>query len=465
MGDAAFAFSTSLTETRAALLDHVSDCALLLDRDGQVIYANSAAEAQGVATILAATGRSVEAALRSGRPVEAVAEGWWRRAAPAPDGGLTLLAHRERALSVDSAARFDVLFEQAPADLAVLQIRADGVVAIEKANAAFAHTTGLIPTEIAGRAVSDVLDSVTAQMLAADARTCIAQHGLECERTLQFPAGERLVRAHYRTMPGRDGIADRVLLTQVDLTETRRIEVALRQALRLEVIGQLTGGVAHDFNNLLTAVLGSLEMLGRHIDDERHRRWIRVAVEAAQRGATLTQQLLAYARKQFLEPTATDIVKALDGMTALIRGSLSSKIALEFAFDSSTWLAHTDIGQLEMSLMNLIVNARVAMPEGGRLTLSTRNHPACMAGLPSELEPGDYVVVSVADTGIGMTPDVLARAMEPFFTTRGIGEGSGLGLSQTYGFARQLGGTVRLTSIPGTGTVAEIFLPRATSVG
>ena len=144
-------------------------------------------------------------------------------------------------------------------------------------------------------------------------------------------------------------------------------------------------------------------------------------------------------------------------MTALIRGSLGGNIGFETDFAPGTWLAHTDIGQLELALLNLMVNARTAMPKGGRLTLSSRNHPGEAAALPPELEPGDYVVVCVADTGIGMAADVLAHAMEPFFTTKGIGEGSGLGLSQAYGFARQLGGTVRLASTPGEGTLAEIF--------
>jgi signal transduction histidine kinase len=197
------------------------------------------------------------------------------------------------------------------------------------------------------------------------------------------------------------------------------------------------------------------------VTEERQRRWIRVATDAAQRGALLTQQLLAYARKQFLEPTATDIPAALSGMTELIRGSLGGRITLAASFEPGTWLAHTDIAQLELALLNLMVNARTAMPEGGHLRLSTHNHPLGTPGLPPELEFRDYVVVTVKDNGTGMTPEVLAHAMEPFFTTKGVGEGSGLGLSQVYGFARQSGGTLRLTSAPGAGTVAEIFLPRA----
>ncbi len=362
---------------------------------------------------------------------------------------------------LDPDADLHELFEHAPTDMLVLRVHPDGRVVIDAANLAFGRTTGLAATDLRGHCVEAVLDPVTAGVLAADAQRCLAQGGFDCQHSLKFPAGTLLVRSYYRMLPGRGPDARRVLLTQIDLTENRRIEAALRQALRLEVVGQLTGGVAHDFNNLLTAILGSLELLGGTVTEERQRRWIRVASEAAQRGAILTQQLLAYARKQFLEPTATDIPAALGGMTALIRGSLGGRITLATAFDAGTWLAHTDIAQLELALLNLMVNARTAMPDGGLLRLSTRNYVPDAQGLPPELEPGDYVVVTVADTGVGMDPEVLAHAMEPFFTTKGIGEGSGLGLSQAYGFARQSGGTLRLTSAPGAGTVAEIFLPRA----
>jgi signal transduction histidine kinase len=362
-----------------------------------------------------------------------------------------------------SQARIRALFEHSPIDILVLQVSPAGQVAIEEGNAAFCRTTGLVKEAIAGQPVAAVLEPQTAEIIAADSQICVTRGGFECQHTLRFPVGERLVRSYYRALPDRDSGGHRVLLTQIDLTESRRIETALRQALRLEVVGQLTGGVSHDFNNLLTAILGSLELLSRRITDERQLRWIQVATSAAQRGATLTQQLLAYARKQFLAPTATDIPAAIAEMTELIRGSLGSRIALETDFSPSTWEAHADVAQLELALLNMVVNARTAMPQGGRLTLSTRNLAPGDPALPPELDAGSYVLLAVADDGDGMEPEVLARAMEPFFTTKGIGEGSGLGLSQAYGFARQLGGTLRLRSQPGMGTVAEIFLPRAGS--
>ena len=364
------------------------------------------------------------------------------------------------ALLRDSQARSRALFEHAPVDMLVLRVDA-GIVSAARANAAFCRTTGLNQADIAGRPIDALLEPQTATILAADVHTCLTQGGFECQHTLSFPVGERVVRSYYRPLPIEHVGSRRVLLTQIDLTESRRIEAALRQALRLEVVGQLTGGVAHEFNNLLTAILGSLELLGRRTFDERGQRWIQAATEAAHRGATLTQQLLSYARKQFLEPTATDVPAAVGGMAALIRGSLGGRITLETDFAAGTWLAHADPAQLELALLNLVVNARTAMPEGGRLLVSTRNAPAGDPALPPELEPGSYVVLTITDSGAGMAADVLARAMEPFFTTKGIGEGSGLGLSQAYGFARQLGGTVRLQSAVGAGTTAEVFLPRA----
>ncbi len=453
----------------AVVFDHVSDAIVVVDHALRAIYANPAAHVLGEGVLGPEARELAEQARRQRAPAEASVAGWWRRATPMPGGGVVLIV-RPEAGDVAAAlrraeTRIRELFERAPTDMLVLQVREDGAVLIEEGNAAFCRTTGLVLADLRGCPIESALEPVTAGILAGNARISVEHGDFECQHNLQFPVGERLVRTYYRPMPDDGGGIRRVLLTQIDLTENRRIEIALRQALRLEVVGQLTGGVAHDFNNLLTAILGSLELMGRAPTDERQRRWIRVATEAAQRGATMTQQLLSYARKQFLAPTATDVPAAIGAMMELLRGSLGSRITLQTDFDAATWSAHTDIAQLELALMNLMVNARAAMPNGGRLLLSTRNVTRYMPDLPAELEPGSYVVLTVVDTGIGMEPDVLARAMEPFFTTKGVGEGSGLGLSQAYGFARQLGGTLRLTSQPGIGTKAEIFLPRAPSGG
>jgi signal transduction histidine kinase len=466
MGDAADASGSAPAPHDVALLDAVSDAVVLIDRVGRVIYANPAARAVGEPALPPDARHLTDAVLRGGKPAESIADGWWRRAIPGPDGGVRLIARRVRGAPDGTPGSLYELFEHSPIAMLVLQSAADGGVTIEGANTMFCRTTGLA-ADIAGRPIEAALGAETGGVIAAEVRTCLLQGGFECQQSLHYPAGELTVRTYYRRMPDAAGGPRRVLLTQIDLTETRKIEAALRQALRLEAVGQLTGGVAHDFNNLLTTVLGNLDLLASTLTEERQLRWLQMASQAAQRGATLTHQLLSYARKQFLAPTATDIPGLIGGMTELIRGSLvhgsgGQQIAMEADFDPATWLAHADAAQLELALLNLVANARAAMPRGGRLVLTTRNLAADDPALPQELEPGAYVMLAVTDTGVGMAPDVLARAMEPFFTTRGIGEGSGLGLSQAYGFARQLGGTVRLHSKPGAGTTAEIFLPRST---
>ncbi len=369
---------------------------------------------------------------------------------------------RDAALSAFKS-RSRMLFEQSPLNIAVLQLRHGDTVAIEECNLAFARLTGVRSEHLIEQPIETVLGS-SGTIIAADCRHCAQFGAHDCEQTLALPGGERTVRSSYRLLSSAAGLhraTQRVLLTQIDLTESRRVENALRQSMRLEAIGQLTGGVAHEFNNLLTAILGSLELLGRRLGNESQLRWIQNATSAALRGARLTHQLLAYSRKQFMDPVPTDIPACLGSMTELLRGSVGGRITFATEYAADTWPAVADPAQLELALLSLVVNARDAMPDGGKLLLSTSNHAGDDDGLPSELIKGDYVRLCVADTGTGMSPDTLARAMEPFFTTKGIGAGSGLGLSQAYGVARQLGGTLRLRSALGEGTRAEMFLPRA----
>ena len=373
-----------------------------------------------------------------------------------------ILALRAEALR-QATARNKALFEHSPLNILVLAIGEAGVT-IEECNPAFCRSTGLAAGQVVGQPVEAALGD-TGAVLAADCRAALLDGGFDCQHTLRFPVGERVLRSYYQPLPDAPAGPRRVLLSQIDLTDSRRVEAALRQAMRLEAIGQLTGGVAHEFNNLLTAVLGSLDLLSRRLADERQLRWVEIATSAAQRGAVLTNQLLSYARKQFMAPAATDIPACLGNMMELIRGSLGSRIALATAFDPGTWPALADPAQLQLALLNLLVNARDAMPNGGQVTLSTQNRPAGHPDLPPDLEPGDYVLLVVADTGIGMPPDTLAKALEPFFTTKAFGEGSGLGLPQAFGVARQLGGTLRLHSAAGDGTAAHLFLPRIGAVG
>jgi signal transduction histidine kinase/CheY-like chemotaxis protein len=243
----------------------------------------------------------------------------------------------------------------------------------------------------------------------------------------------------------------------------RRIEVeeAFRQAQKMEAVGQLTGGVAHDFNNLLSAVLGNLKLLRKRLGDHAAaRRLIDGAIEGAERGASLTQRLLAFARQQDLHPAAVDVGELIYGMLEMLRRSIGPLIQVEPAFGDDLWVAHVDANQLELAVLNLVVNARDAMPEGGHLTLAARNVTLAAAG-DDALPPGDYVCLVVGDTGAGMDGATLAHATEPFFTTKGAGKGTGLGLSMVHGLAAQSGGALRLSSRPGAGTTAELWLPRA----
>jgi PAS domain S-box-containing protein len=249
-----------------------------------------------------------------------------------------------------------------------------------------------------------------------------------------------------------------------DLTERRMIEEQLRQSQKMEAIGQLTGGVAHDFNNLLTVIVGNLETIWRNAppEDGKLRRALDQVTRGAQRAVTLTQQLLAFSRRQPLNPKPTDINRLVTGMSDLIRRTIGENIAVETVLAGGLWRVEIDAHQLENALLNLAVNSRDAMPGGGKLTIETANahlDDGYAAKYP-ELKPGQYVVLCVSDTGTGMSPEILAHAFEPFYTTKPIGHGTGLGLSQVYGFVKQSGGHVKLYSEVGHGTTVKIYLPR-----
>lgn len=237
----------------------------------------------------------------------------------------------------------------------------------------------------------------------------------------------------------------------------------LSQSQKMEAMGQLTGGVAHDFNNLLTVILGNAEHLAERLVANKELHGIADSIAtAAERGSELTRSLLAFARKQPLMPQDIDIGQKILGMEQLLRRTLGEHIECEFLLDQKLWLASVDPGQLASALLNLVLNARDAMPEGGKLTVGVRNVSlgASDIGVNSETRPGDYVMVAVTDTGCGMTAEVAGRAFEPFFTTKEVGKGTGLGLSMVYGFARQSGGSMEIRSEPGRGTVVRLYFPR-----
>ena len=243
---------------------------------------------------------------------------------------------------------------------------------------------------------------------------------------------------------------------------TRDHELALaklHEAQKLETLGQLTGGVAHDFNNLLTPVIGNLDLLRHRLSpNDKSQRLIDAGLQAASRAATLVQRLLAFARRQDLSVRSVNVGSLLDGMKDLIRRSLDPAIEIEIRISPDLPPARVDPNQLELAILNLAINARDAMPRGGKLCIEADG--ASAEG--GSLTPGDYVRITVRDSGIGMDQQTLARAIEPFFSTKGVGKGTGLGLSMVHGLAAQLGGSLNLTSSPGAGTTAEIWLPRAT---
>jgi signal transduction histidine kinase len=244
-----------------------------------------------------------------------------------------------------------------------------------------------------------------------------------------------------------------------DITDRKDADAQLAQAQKMDAIGQLTGGVAHDFNNLLTPIVGSLDLLRRRYkDDERTQRMIGGALQAAERAATLTQRLLSFARRQALQPRAVDIGGLIDGIVDLVRRSLGPSIAVMLEVPRHLSSARVDPNQLELALLNLAINARDAMPGGGRLTLSV-GEVVVDARNALGLKAGSYIRLVSADTGTGMDAATLARATEPFFSTKGVGKGTGLGLSMVHGLAAQSGGTLKLTSEPGAGTAVELWLP------
>lgn len=248
------------------------------------------------------------------------------------------------------------------------------------------------------------------------------------------------------------------------LAQREQAENALRQAQKMEAVGQLTGGLAHDFNNLLAGITGSFEMIARRLEQRRTEdaeRYVTAGLGAARRAASLTHRLLAFSRRQTLSPRPTDINGLLVEFLELVRRTVGPEITVRADCDSQLWHSRVDANQLENALLNLCINARDAMPDGGMLTIETLNltldgDAAHERGLP----PGDYVTISVGDTGVGIAAEDVERVFEPFFTTKPMGRGTGLGLSMVYGFARQSNGLVRIRSTPGAGTYVRIYLPR-----
>jgi signal transduction histidine kinase len=291
--------------------------------------------------------------------------------------------------------------------------------------------------------------------------------GVSFDVTDQKRAAAQL-RAFTETL--EEAVRERTKKLEDENDARKRAEAQLRQAQKMDAVGQLTGGVAHDFNNLLTIIQGGLEMIGRQAvameaspAASRIQRGKDMALEAVRRAARLTERLLAFARQQPLEPKTIDSNKLVGGICELLRRTLGETVALETVLSGGLWSSHVDPNQLENAVLNLVVNARDAMPNGGKVTIETANShldDAYVARLAEPVKAGQYVLISVSDTGAGMDRATVERAFEPFFTTKSVGKGTGLGLSQVYGFVRQSSGHVAIYSEVGEGTTVKIYLPR-----
>jgi len=265
------------------------------------------------------------------------------------------------------------------------------------------------------------------------------------------------------TIGGRD-----IMLSVVrDITEQRDLEEKLRQSQKLEALGQLTGGIAHDFNNLLTVILGNADTLAELLEDENFRRLAVMTRNAAERGAELTNRLLAFARRQTLEPKLVDVNQLITGMDALLRRTLGENIEIVFRHSENLWTATVDPSQLENAVLNLCLNARDAISGSGQLTIEIANInlDQTFADSTDEVAPGEYVMIAVSDSGSGMSPETVAKAFDPFFTTKDVGRGTGLGLSMVYGFIKQSHGHAKIYSELGHGTTVKLYLPRALGEG
>ncbi len=286
------------------------------------------------------------------------------------------------------------------------------------------------------------------------------------ELAITLPTGQRIFDFAMRPVVGQTGAVIAIVPEAMEITERRAAEEQLRQSQKMEALGHLTGGIAHDFNNLLTGITGSLDLIRRRLDAGRTddlARFMEAATTSAQRAAALTHRLLAFARRQSLDTRPTDVNALVICLEDMLHRTLGESVALETTLRADVWPALTDANQLESALLNLVINARDAMPNAGSLTIETKNadlDDAYALG-NADVTAGEYVEIAVSDTGSGMPPDVVAQAFDPFFTTKPIGQGTGLGLSMIYGFVKQSGGHVRIYSEVGRGTTVKLYLRRA----
>jgi PAS domain S-box-containing protein len=344
---------------------------------------------------------------------------------------------------------------------AVLCRREDGQFQYIEINPATLRLYGMAREEVIGKTVDELFSPDFATELNGHLSSALNLAGPYRYSRNQ---GGSIVEAIATPIPVEPGHQPRLAVTARDITERQELEEKLRQAQKMEAVGQLTGGLAHDFNNLLQGITGSLDRVQHRIQQGRASeadRFLTAAIDSANRAASLTHRLLAFSRRQTLDPKPTDANRLIASMADLINRTVGPSITVEVVGAIGLWLTRVDAPQLESAVLNLAINARDAMPEGGKLTIETANKWLDeRAAKEREIPPGQYVSVCVTDTGVGMTAEVAARAFDPFYTTKPIGQGTGLGLSMIYGFVRQSGGQVRIYSEEGKGTTMCLYLPR-----
>ncbi len=379
-------------------------------------------------------------------------------AAKEAEGELRRLVSERTAELSASEGRFRAVFDSAREMMALLE--PDGTVL--EVNRTAASLTNQEPGDFVGQPLWDATPARDVPATQAALRRLVgeAARGSPALAEVVLQAGSQRFDAvaSVTPVPGPSGRPAYLVAEAHDVGELKKAQEQLRQSQKMEALGQLTGGIAHDFNNLLTVVVGGLDLIAKRESDPKLQRYARNALEAAERGARMTAQLLAFSRVQRLEVRPTFVAPLIENMRPLLRNVLGPGISKEFELDSDRVPVLADPTQLELAVLNLAINARDAMPDGGVLSIRTER---VSVDEDSELQPGEYVKLSIGDTGTGMPPHVVERAFEPFFTTKEVGKGTGLGLSMVYGVARQSGGTARIVSTPGEGTCVQLFFRRA----
>jgi len=371
-----------------------------------------------------------------------------------------ILAERDR--SADELRRWADAFENAAFGIAILDPRSN---AIATANAAFARLCASKVESVKGRPIVELFPNGERPAIIAHLAALDHSDQVEFEATLAGEKGAAVsIQMNVTSVHNKAGTIDYRIASIVDISERKRVEDALRHAQKMEAIGNVTGGMAHDFNNLLAVIVGNLDLAESTLKDNPQAvEYTTQALDAALRGAELTRSLLAFARRQTLLPALVQPNEFVASVAKLLERVLGEQISIQLDLAPDLWPVVADPAQLEASLVNLATNARDAMPNGGKLIISTGNRrfDAAYAASQTDLKPGDYAAIEVTDSGAGMTPEIAKHIFEPFYTTKMEGSGTGLGLSMVFGFVKQSGGHVAVYSEPGIGSTFRLFLPRA----